>query len=88
MDRREMIAYLEAKSPAAAILVDDRIDSAMELLADFPDAGRLGQFEGTRELVIQDTPYIAAYRVETPAIVVLRLIHAARKWPESLPTAR
>ena len=51
-DRRELIDYLEAKSVAAAISIDDRIDVAFELLSDFPEAGRIGRIAGTRELVV------------------------------------
>ena len=83
-DRRDLIDYLETRSIAAAILIDDRIDAAFELLRDFPGAGRIGRIAGTRELVVHGTPYVAAYGIENNAVVVLALIHAARDWPDSL----
>ena len=83
-DRRALIEYLEARSTAAAIMIDDRIDAAFELLRDFPAAGRTGRIDGTRELVVHGTPYVAAYCIEDDTIVVLALIHAARDWPDSL----
>lgn len=83
-DRHQLIDYLEARSIAAAIMIDDRVDAAFELLRDFPEAGRIGRIAGTRELVVHGTPYVAAYCIESEAIVVLALIHAARAWPDKL----
>ena len=84
-DRRALIEYLETRSIAAAILIDDRVDAAFELLRDFPEAGRIGRIAGTRELVVHGTPYLAAYCIENDTVVVLALIHAARDWPDTLP---
>jgi toxin ParE1/3/4 len=38
----------------------DAIVDAISTLADIPEMGRLGRRTGTRELVIQGTPYIVA----------------------------
>jgi toxin ParE1/3/4 len=34
--------------------------------------------------VISRTPYIAAYRVHSDVVFILRLLHAAQAWPEKL----
>jgi toxin ParE1/3/4 len=39
---------------------------------------------GTRELIISNTPFIAAYTVEKNRIVILALYHGAQYWPEQL----
>jgi len=39
---------------------------------------------GTRERVLVDIPYIIAYRVEGNNIVILRVLHTSRKWPETI----
>jgi addiction module RelE/StbE family toxin len=83
-DRDEAMDYLEAESPAAALAVDDRIDMQMLLLSQFPEAGRPGRVAGTRELVVQDTSYIAAYRVASGKIRILRLLHTSRRWPRRM----
>ena len=44
--------------------------------------GRHGRIEGTRELVIPGLPYIIPYRVKNNVIEILRVLHAARKWPD------
>jgi plasmid stabilization system protein ParE len=46
--------------------------------------GRAGRVTGTRELVVAGTPYIVPYRVRVEAVEILRVFHAARKWPEKL----
>jgi toxin ParE1/3/4 len=37
---------------------------------------------GTRELVIPNTPFLAAYAIEKADIVVLAIYHGAQRWPE------
>ena len=61
-DRDAIFDYIEADSLQAAITVDDRIRVQVEGLVQFPESGRPGRIEGTRELVITRTPYIVAYR--------------------------
>jgi len=34
--------------------------------------------------VVSGTPYVIAYRVERDAVVILRLLHGAQKWPSKL----
>ena len=90
-DRASIFDYIEADSPQAAIAVDDRIRVQAEVLVQFPESGRRGRVEGTRELVIPRTPYIAAYRIAGDTVRILRLLHGARQWPEAMsegPTHR
>jgi toxin ParE1/3/4 len=65
---------------AAARMVE-RIASAVDQLARYPALGRPGRVPGTRELVISGTPYIVPYRVRRDVVEILRVFHAARKWP-------
>jgi plasmid stabilization system protein ParE len=44
--------------------------------------GRAGRVDGTRELIISDSPYIAVYRVLEDELEVLDVLHAARRWPD------
>lgn len=80
-DREEIFDFLEADNPRAAIALDERIQEQVEQLLSFPQSGRAGRVEGTRELIIAGTPYIAAYRIGTDYIRILRVIHGARLWP-------
>ena len=51
-DRESIFDYIEADSSRAAAEVDDRIEQAVDGLAEFPEMGRPGRVAGTRELVI------------------------------------
>ncbi len=46
--------------------------------------GRLGRIDGTRELVISGTPYIAAYRIVGETVRILRILHGAQLWPDEI----
>jgi toxin ParE1/3/4 len=83
-DREAIFDYLEADSPRVAVLIDDRIETQVDLLIDTPEIGRPGRIGGTRELVIPRTPYIAAYRIENETVTILRVLHGAREWPEEM----
>lgn len=83
-DREAIFSYIEIDSPRAAARIDDLIEARVELLASSPEIGRPGRVSGTRELAIQRTPYIAAYRVEAESIRVLRVLHGAQLWPDEL----
>jgi toxin ParE1/3/4 len=73
--------YIAEDNPAAAGRFVQEIFRATDLLARNPAMGRPGRVPGTRELVIPNTPYIVPYRVRASAIEILRVFHAARKWP-------
>jgi toxin ParE1/3/4 len=83
-DRDAIFDYIEQDSPSAAVTVDDRIRVQIESLAQFPKSGRPGRLAGTRELVIQRTPYIAAYRIAGDTVRILRILHGAQRWPENI----
>jgi toxin ParE1/3/4 len=74
--------YIAQDNPAAAGRVVQKILRAVELLKKNPALGRAGRVAGTRELVVAETPYIIPYRVRGGAVEILRVFHAARKWPE------
>jgi toxin ParE1/3/4 len=83
-NRSSQLAYIGERNPWAAIDMGDAIESAVLRLAEQPRSGRPGRVAGTRELVISGTPYVIAYRVEPAAVVILRLLHGAQKWPRQL----
>jgi len=76
--------YIAEDDPAAAGRVVLNILRAVDLLKGNPALGRAGRVAGTRELVVPGTPYIVPYRVRGEAVEILRVFHAARKWPEKL----
>jgi len=73
--------YIAQDDPAAAERTVRRIVEQISGLAFYPRVGRAGRVEGTRELTISDTPYIAVYRFNE-RVEILRVRHGARRWPE------
>ena len=77
----EEAEYIARDDPRAAARIVERIATTVERLATHPASGRPGRVPGTRELVVAGTPYIVPYRVIRDTIEILRIFHAARKWP-------
>ena len=80
-DRDAIFDHIAADNPAAASSTDTAIAHHIERLVHFPRSGRTGRVNGTRELVIPRTPFIAIYRLAPPEILILRILHGARQWP-------
>ena len=59
-----------------------QIVTSVQQLATFPMSGRSGRVPGTRELVISNAPFIAAYAIDQDRIVILVVYHGAQQWPE------
>jgi toxin ParE1/3/4 len=84
-DRDRIYDYLDADSPRAAILVDERIADAIAVLKKFPEIGRPGRIAGTRELVIHRTPYLAAYLIRETQSVSFVFFTARRSGQSACP---
>jgi len=83
-DLEQIEAYIARENPAAAVGVVLRVVEAVELLAEQPGIGRPGQIEGTRELVINGTPFLVPYRQKDGYVEILRVYHHSRCWPDTL----
>ena len=70
-----------SNSEEVATRVTMQIVSSVQQLGAFPTSGRAGRVPGTRELVISNTPFIAAYAIEKARIVILAVYHGAQHWP-------
>jgi len=84
-DRKAIFDYIEADNPRAAAAIDERIRKRLMGLTQFPEMGRTGRIEGTRELVISHTPYIAVYRIVGDNVRILRVLHGSQRWPDEMP---
>ncbi len=81
-DLEKIIDYIASENPRAALAIWDEIETQVEKLVVYPFSGRLGRIEGTRELVVNRTPFIVGYRVIGDAILLLRVLHGAQQWPD------
>ena len=80
-DLEHIANYLLAHPPnRAEDLIRAVYDAPSDLLT-FPNRGRQGKKEGTRELVLSPLPYIVVYKVLGDVIFVVRILHGAQKWP-------
>ncbi len=76
--------FIAMDNPSAAARVANHIRKAVPEIAHQPGIGRSGRIPGTRERVLVDIPYIIAYRVEENTVVILRVLHTSRKWPDTI----
>jgi toxin ParE1/3/4 len=77
-------AYIARDNLPAADEQVVRVMAAVADLLQFPQIGRPGRREGTRELVIGRTPYIVPYRLRGDLIEILRVLHGRQRWPDAL----
>lgn len=84
-DLKRQIDYIAADNPGAARRIADRIGRAAASLGPM-STGRPGRVGGTYEKVVTGLPYLIAYAItrqpKGEAIAILRVIHAARDWPD------
>lgn len=80
IDLQEIRDYIRLDNPPAAARVISRIFEALEHLPTFPTMGRVGSVAKTRELVVSGTPFIIVYQVRERVVIVIRILHASRKW--------
>jgi toxin ParE1/3/4 len=82
LDDLEGIAeYLFEKSPQSAAQLVRKIYEAPSSLKNYPNLGRSGKKEGTRELVLAPLPYIVVYQLGVDVLYILRILHGAQDWP-------
>ena len=80
-DLAGIVACVRKDNPASARRVAQTIFQAVAGLRKFPNRGRIGLAENTRELVFSPWPYIAVYEIIGDQVQVLRIRHAAQDWP-------
>lgn len=80
-ERYDQLDYIALDDPLAASSQDEEIEQQTNLLTTQPKMGRIGRVKGTRELVINRTPFIAIYRIKGKRLEILRFLHGAQKWP-------
>jgi toxin ParE1/3/4 len=80
-DLEGIAVYLFEKSPRNAPEIIRKIYEAPSSLKSYPNLGRPGKKEGTRELVLAPLPYIVVYQIMGDAMYILRILHGAQDWP-------
>lgn len=83
-DRERIFDFIEQDDPRAAVAVDERIATQVLVLSQFPEGGRPGRIEGTRELIVRRTSYVVAYQIGKDSVRILRVLHSVQLWPGEL----
>ncbi|MCW9682951.1 type II toxin-antitoxin system RelE/ParE family toxin [Dolichospermum planctonicum UHCC 0167] len=74
--------YVFQDNPTAAQGLIIKIQNAANQLQKYPFMGKNGRVEGTKELIISNSPYILIYRVKEESVEVLRILHTSKRYPE------
>jgi addiction module RelE/StbE family toxin len=75
-----ILDYISDDDPDAAQRLKDEIEAKASKLPRRPRLYRPGRVAGTREMVVRPN-YVVVYAENDAAIVILRVLHAARRWP-------
>ncbi len=75
------LEHIAEDNPEAAQIVGTRILAAVARLDQFPEIGRAGRRQSTRELAIPRLPYLLVYQLRQQHVVLLRVLHSSLLWP-------
>lgn len=78
--RLEIGEYIASDNPRAAIRIDLLLEASVLKLADFPQIGRTGMIQGTRELIPHPS-YRVVYEIRDNGIWITSVVHTSRQWP-------
>jgi toxin ParE1/3/4 len=80
-DLEDAASFIARDKPDAALRVATTIYRRLMALSSNPEIGRPGLVSGTREVIFHPWPYIAVYRLATENIKIIRIRHAAQRYP-------
>ena len=78
-DLSDIHTYIAQDNPDAANRVIVRLRESIDLICVFPDLGRRGTIDGTREFVATRLPYIIVYQTTPDEVHILNVFHDARQ---------
>ncbi len=76
--------YIRQENPTAARQIVAGILDGIQVLVTYPDIGRPGRIEETRELVLTGSSYIVCYAADSKTVSVLRVLHGSQQWIEKI----
>jgi toxin ParE1/3/4 len=82
-NRDSLIDYIANENPVAAIDQDEKIEVQTDQLISYPELGKPGSKQGTRELVISRTSFVVVYRIKPKAkrVEIMRVLHTSQQRP-------
>jgi len=79
-DRAAIMTFIATDNATAAVELDLEFEAKAEIARQRPTLYKPGRVTGTREIVVRPS-YVMVYRVLPDAVEVLRVLHAAQRWP-------
>jgi toxin ParE1/3/4 len=80
-DLFRIVEYIRQENAPAAQRIAKTIYESAGSLKSFPNKGRKGRVEGTRELPLPPLPFVVVYRVRKDIVDIANVIPGAQKWP-------
>lgn len=77
----EVLRYYEDQQNGLGARFLRSYDEQIERLRDMPKIGRIGRVFGTRELVMQNFPFLVVYRIRKEYLEIINLIHQSKNYP-------
>lgn len=77
----EVLRYYEDQQNGLGARFLRSYDEQIERLKDMPKIGRIGRVFGTRELVMQNFPFLVVYRIRKEYLEIINLIHQSKNYP-------
>jgi toxin ParE1/3/4 len=74
-----ILDYLSTQNPQGARNVGRALEKTIEMIAEFPNAGRKSGEQDTRVLPVGRYPYLVYWGVEAGEVVIVHIRHAARR---------
>jgi len=80
-DLVRIVERIREDNPSVAERIATFIYQRVAALETFPNLGRPGRMEGTRELPLPPLPFVVVYRLRGEAVEIARVLHGAQRWP-------
>jgi toxin ParE1/3/4 len=81
VDFAGIVEYIRTQNPSAADRIARTTYDSVNSFESFPQRGRPGRVEGTRELVLAPLPFIVVYRIKQNIVEAARVLHGSQRWP-------
>jgi toxin ParE1/3/4 len=78
------LAYIAEDNVHAAIKLDEEFEAQAEAARKTPLIYKTGRARGTREIVVRPN-YVMVFRLLPGVVEIIRVLHAARQWPQLEP---
>ncbi len=82
-DRNSIIEFIALDNIIAALDLDELITAATARISQFPNIGKVGRIQNSRELVFHEH-YLLVYEIHDETIIIIALLHTSQEWPPLL----